>query len=438
MNNGYIFEETIMNILDQIASKNEKNIAKNYLTEWSLIFDGYAPYGVFDNIPTYIEIKETTSKKTIEQYIKILYAKIRNLNNNKFLLISKISNSDLKELKNKYDKYIELWGNDKVIELLNNFPVDSLNFIFEKKTQYIKSTDDLQYKNYENKNLANINKLCKYIVNNKISLILGTGVSFDFKAKSWKDLIKLLYSKIDSIKQFDNENESFKKIGDDLLTKGQYSKVMLNKSTYASTIYHALYSEYYKTPINNEFTLLQIAELIKNRKIINKVITYNYDNYLEIILDKYGVKYHSLINKEDYLNNSLPIYHVHGFLPINSKPNERQNYIDSIILTEDEYFNLYSNSNNWQVAIQLETFKDSICLFIGNSITDFNEKRLLNHTRQKFKKHFAIFSQDKLNYKDMCLINAYFFTTCNVEIIWVKTPKDISKFIKKYLVNQII
>ena len=138
-------------------------------------------------------------------------------------------------------------------------------------------------------------------------------------------------------------------------------------------------------------------------------------------------KHNSTISREDYLNEFMPIYHVHGYIPYEKSIDK--SLVNNIVLSEDDYFNLYTNSNNWQVAIQLQTFKDDICLFVGNSITDYNEKRLLNDTKQKFKHHFAIMFTDNLGATDLYKITNYFFVTYNIDIIWVKDKHEYNNLI---------
>ena len=117
-------------------------------------------------------------------------------------------------------------------------------------------------------------------------------------------------------------------------------------------------------------------------------------------------------------------------MPYNCTDTEKIEYSEKIVLTESDYYRLYEYVGHWQVSIQQETFKKSTCLFIGNSITDPNEKRLLNQAITKYKHHYAIFSRGTVKIEDAALISSYFKTTFNVEIIWVEKDDDISKFLE--------
>ena len=179
-------------------------------------------------------------------------------------------------------------------------------------------------------------------------------------------------------------------------------------------------------------SLDECANLINriNKNTIAKVITYNYDDYLEQALKARSCLFHVLYSSSDFLDSSIPIYHVHGFLPEECSYSERQEYIKTVVLSEEDYFKSYGDSSNWNVAIQLQSFKDDVCLFIGNSITDFNEKRLLNKARQeKGKSHFAIIFTKGLEFSDLTKIYMHFFYELNVKIIWAKDLRDIPKII---------
>lgn len=57
------FENIIIDILKQICNKTNKKIYtsqdvdKHFLSNKMQYFDGFAPNGIFDNLPTFIEIK---------------------------------------------------------------------------------------------------------------------------------------------------------------------------------------------------------------------------------------------------------------------------------------------------------------------------------------------------------------------------------------------
>lgn len=438
------FENIILDILKQICNKTNKKIYtlqevdKHFLSNKMQYFDGFAPNGIFDNLPTFVEIKYSTDKRKIKglvsNYIQRLKKYLNFYDGVKLVIIVPVDHLNQQDINNAIDGLeIEFWNKQKIEKILYNYPIDLLSM------QYA-NIDFLSYDFFEKLAITHFkekNEMLKEELRNivfdfGVTLVLGTGVSIDFKALSWDNLVEKLYTSLPGGKTFKSRDESLKKIGNDRLSISEYAKQNLDSKTYVNIVYDALYNEYSEKMSKKGFTLIEVVNMIskrnkKNKKSkVNKVITYNYDNFLEILLDESKMKYNSLICEEDFLNSFVPIYHVHGFLPYKSKAKERKDLLKNIVLTEDDYFKLYNNSSHWQVAIQLESFKDDICLFVGNSITDFNEKKLLNYTKQKGKKHYAIFHKENLSIADLSRISAYYMATCNVGIIWVDNIADIA------------
>lgn len=462
------FEESIMSILKNYCLDNGKMIYTEGKYSFHKYYDGYAPNGIFDDIPTIIEIKYSKNKNNAERAIKnvkftfdiwintydyiefsqLAEKSIENKKIIKFLYISLFDKDDVKKYKNQLESTwmgslkIELLPIDKIISLFMRYPFDAsrLDDLIAPNQKFLKSIkaitnesiklgEKLSIEDIYKKTNSNIKLLKEKLDSGEITVVLGTGVSVPYGALSWNSLVSHLYKNITQIK-FDDEKSGFKKIGSDNLSKVQYIKMELqkNQDLYADLLYKALYSKYDKNKDYTETSLTAICKMLKWHNI-RKVITYNYDNYLEQILNIMNKKFSLMTSKEDYLQKEIPIYHVHGYIPYEVTKEEKISCLESIILSEDDYFRLYNNSNHWQVAIQLQSFKDDICLFIGNSITDYNEKRILNYTKQKFKKHYAIFERENLSVHDISKISDYYYETCNIEIIWVEKISDITDLI---------
>lgn len=160
MKSALAFEESIMSIIKIHCLKNKKEIYTESKNNHYKYFDGYAPNGVFDDIPTVIEIKYTKNpqffKASLNNILKTYIINNFNIdvyNNNssgkkvKFLYISLLNENDIKkiEIKEYGIKYenliIEILPISKIINLLEEYPIEAsrLNDLIsvEKNTKNI-------------------------------------------------------------------------------------------------------------------------------------------------------------------------------------------------------------------------------------------------------------------------------------------------------------
>lgn len=145
--------------------------------------------------------------------------------------------------------------------------------------------------------------------------------------------------------------------------------------------------------------IIRLCSIEGGEKLLDSIITYNYDDILEHYLyEKNYTNFKSIyhIDETDIGKNDLsrvPIYHVHGFLPRNGNLTIK----NKIILSENEYHILYNNES-WNNKIQLDKFNNNKCLFLGLSLNDPNLRRLLDSARQDEKTfHYIIKLRPKLS-----------------------------------------
>lgn len=104
------------------------------------------------------------------------------------------------------------------------------------------------------------------------------------------------------------------------------------------------------------------------------VITYNYDNLLEIVLRDQSRKVQSVFDPEPPAEDALPIYHVHGFVPIEGEGSRP----DDIVFTEEQYHLAARDPYSWSNLVQLRAMTGTTGLMIGLSLADRNIRRLLD------------------------------------------------------------
>jgi len=108
---------------------------------------------------------------------------------------------------------------------------------------------------------------------------------------------------------------------------------------------------------------------------VEAVITYNYDDLLEISL-KDALR-HQVVDSADVVRDRfLPIYYVHGYVPM--RPTEQGTPADDIIFTEEQYHEATNVAYSWSNLVQLRSLSASTGLMVGLSLSDRNIRRLLH------------------------------------------------------------
>lgn len=264
----------------------------------------------------------------------------------------------------------------------------------------------------------------------------------------------------------DDSKAVFEEVGGSSLTTAQLCKdIWASEKTFAWQIHKSLYDAARDLDMNTE--LGEIARLAQRcQKDQNfRILSYNYDDFLEQYLAFLDVKCCSIFTTKvrysngrdsaDFYgmngqpNQSLRLYHVHGFLPkVTTRDQLDMLHMRSICLTEADYNMLYNQPYSWPIASQLSFFRENTCLFIGCSLSDPNIRRLLEITAYNPPKHYAIFamtykSTDALGYtttkqltsKDRLQIENHFYRI-GINILWLKDYSKIPAWLHD--LNQVI
>lgn len=80
----------------------------------------------------------------------------------------------------------------------------------------------------------------------------------------------------------------------------------------------------------------------------------------------------------------LPVYHVHGFLPRQSRSVSSDS--TEIVFSQEEYHAFTLEPFSWQVTTQLYFLRNYVCLFLGTSLRDMNMVRLASHAKAHGKR----------------------------------------------------
>lgn len=443
------FELFLFTVLRQKAAEEKKRIYFEYRVPKSfydvkrfgeIYLDAFAPEGMLGiDGPVAFEFKLNISKEAIDRYVKHFHQYFNNRTSRITLVF--ITNSSYKQIWGfledvDYYNYlnIKVLTRETIEKWLEEYPIDFSNALlyydkdFKFAAELVLEHNGIEYlEKSKEKSLKNLEVLKTELLNNEnFALVLGSGVSIDMGALSWGKLLEYFEKTLKSRNIVMDTQLLTKKVGNSNLITAQVCKDLYDR--YKLDFYWDLHQGLYrnrKAAISQEMKeIVRIVGNCLNKKHF-RILTYNFDNYLEQALGKKNIQYNTLYCSENLNNNDLSIYHVHGFLPeVSSKRYIQSQHKKSIFLTEENYNDLFNQPYIWQISSQLSFFRENTCLFLGCGLTDPNIRRLLDLTKHKNKKHYAIMVKDGLTARDLKTATDH-FAKLNIEIIWVDTSQDI-------------
>lgn len=152
-----------------------------------------------------------------------------------------------------------------------------------------------------------------------------------------------------------------------------------------------------KNLLSSNESLAVLARLIMQehrragRRRIDAVITFNADDFMEQAVQKIaGIQHYSIQDPlrvvarstHSFLGGpsmrSIPIYHVHGFLPsgriVKHNPD---NYEHMFVFTDAQYWASSASGTSFANRVMASALSEGRCIFIGLSMTDINLLRWL-------------------------------------------------------------
>jgi hypothetical protein len=213
--------------------------------------------------------------------------------------------------------------------------------------------------------------LSDQLFNGRLSMVLGAGISKGFGLPGWEELI----TRAISITHISIPQETSKEDAADLIFKNICHG---NEIEFAKLIHEALYQGVdlsFKT-LHTKDLLTSIAAITtaSRRGSISRVITFNFDDLLELYLSYLGFSIESVAIMPTWDSKAdIHIYHRHGILPNKSKDEVKS----GIVFAQSHYNRSEDKSGNiWRQAL-LNILRSHTCLLIGLSGEDSNLLYLL-------------------------------------------------------------
>lgn len=279
----------------------------------------------------------------------------------------------------------------------------------------------------------------------KCSFFLGAGVSMSAGGPSWKELLQKIMRHFKKITKRSDFDKIYEWCGMSPIILGRYAasnEFVLKKVS----DYLRRYVLYRNVNTSNSRLIQAICDAVQGEEDerivaqgkLDSIITYNYDDLVEMALEARGVEVARIYLKSRNKRKEFPVYHVHGLIS-----QEENGIVSTPILGEKEYHQMYKESYHWSNVEQLHALDRSKCFFIGLSMTDPNLRRLLDISRvgsDNDYRHFA-FLQRKPMY-DLYDVdkNANHFNTIEyqlsdlgVQVIWYENHDEVPEMIKRII-----
>ena len=227
----------------------------------------------------------------------------------------------------------------------------------------------------------------------KLVMVLGAGLSINYGVPSWKVLLRhMLVASIEASEENGLDSDLLAQLftrffGLSPLAAGRYLQAYYSgrqpdepfafEKALRKTLYQNLKGQPDQRLMREVVNFCAAPGKSPN---LDSVITYNYDDLLEKALSSLDV---SVPHKAIYdagmnpAKGELPIYHVHGYLPLEGEISDK----NRVAFGENIYHHQYNEIYSWRNIVQINKFRDYSCLFVGISLTDPNLRRLLDIAR---------------------------------------------------------
>jgi hypothetical protein len=205
----------------------------------------------------------------------------------------------------------------------------------------------------------------------RLAIVLGAGVSSTFGLPGWKDLLRRLFAtksaRLGARTDLKREAEHF---------RNKYYKG--DTAAFLSAVQRALYKRVdvrYEVMRRSD-TLAAIASLAmgSRRGSASQIITFNWDDMLEIYLEYHGFVTASVTSDRHWAPSAdVAVFHPHGFLPFAPKRTPSKD----IVFDQWSYTSIMGPKGRlWRETLS-SVMRRRTCIFIGLSGNDDNLDLLL-------------------------------------------------------------
>lgn len=285
--------------------------------------------------------------------------------------------------------------------------------------------------------------LCKKIPRN-INFIVGAGINCGYGIGEWDSLIDAMRGEIRRIKHIPISSSTSDILVDfekKMLNTNYIAPQMLkdiNSYSYERVLYDNLYSVF--NPMNTDkkynstiedTNLYQIVRIAANQPGECKVLTFNYDNVLEMVLNNnFSVSYSTSYrySHTSIINPKVEIIHLHGFFPYISSGKISSH---GVILSSYEYMEGYEKSASYARKRLTEQLRKTN-IIIGNSLADYEEQKVFFSHHRKYVSDFSfLFTKSSgIGNEWMDYYKLIYYWKMGVIPVFFDSFPDMNKFLK--------
>ena len=344
--------------IDHAKEQLQRGVLIGFLLSDAFLPNGCARLGIKG--PTVVEVKKRLIADTIYR-ISMSCEQWARDNHGNILIIYEEKQEKINLSKVDYPSFLQLEHFDDFYKRLANRTEDYVNGMAIQSW-----TEDTN---------QSLEELTKIVQHKDCSLFLGAGVSKSAKAPSWDELLKSLYLRSIECHDFRDPEEynSVSKINSysALITARYVTQGIQNVDDEIKRII------YNGTQVTSPL-IQSIVNMVKDSSVhVSSIISYNYDDLVDMALEKAGVDVLSVYgNNRAESFSTLPIYHVHGLIPMTREIQSTP------VLNEKDYHKIYQENYHWSNVEQLHALSRKTCIFIGLSMTDPNLRRLIEFSRR--------------------------------------------------------
>lgn len=226
----------------------------------------------------------------------------------------------------------------------------------------------------------------------QITMFVGAGVSAEAELPSWERLVRTLLADTELAAGLSDEDRRLWIAA--TIAQGPLAAAAIARAQHADdlafrrALRSALYGD--RAPSSYLPGALggQIAELKRCLGDRIRIVTANYDGLLEQALAAIGMEPVSYFRDQDEPEGRAAVWHLHGRLMRNPSDSSWVT-VGRLVLTEGDYAE--STNARWPEEFVARCLADSLCLFVGLSMTDPNFIRWLYRYSDGQRQHLAVF-----------------------------------------------